>query len=91
MFCVMEDFDVRHASILQPLVANPATGIVVFLICGRIERRDSQSQSCSSRDSPRHPKELKGNLDDLIGLQEFPLEEAVAKPRPPYVFSQMNR
>src|ERR1700722_7679370 len=91
MLFVVKDFDVGDSRILDLLVADTTVRIVVLLILRRIERRDSQSQSCSSRDSARHPKKFKWNLDNLIGLQEFLLEEAVAKPRPAYVFSRTNR
>ena len=40
---------------------------------------------------PSRFKKFEWHFNDLIWLQEFLLEEAVAKPGPSYVFSQTNR
>ena len=51
VFGVVEDLDVRYASVLWLLIANPATGVVVLLKVGRIERSDGEHGDRHDKDS----------------------------------------
>src|SRR5580658_223811 len=79
----MVNADAGNTRIVGIFIADAAAGVVVFLKIRRVERGDYDTQPRAGGYAPGRPRELERDLDDLSGLQELLLEEAVAKAGPP--------